>query len=81
MRYPGLPRYSTLLDNYPNKNRISTKQLLDSIGGECVGTWTTPSIHARRELAKRWTVVVSRYEGCRASISYQERSRLEKHIN
>ena len=34
MRYHGLPSYSTLLSNYPNKSNISTKALLDSIGGE-----------------------------------------------
>jgi hypothetical protein len=34
MRYPALPKYSTLLRNYPNKTNVSTKQLLDAIGGQ-----------------------------------------------
>jgi hypothetical protein len=37
MRYPGLPTYSTLLRNYPNKRNVPTKQLLDSIGGQVRG--------------------------------------------
>lgn len=35
-----LPKYSVLSQNYPNKHNVSTKSLLDGIGGDVRKTLT-----------------------------------------
>lgn len=37
-----LPKYATLSANFPNKHSIGTKDLLDSIGGQVLGTPKRP---------------------------------------